>query len=432
MMVAVSYDALVWLSFGGPEGPDDVMPFLENVTRGRGVPPERLAEVAEHYHHFDGVSPINELNRQAIAAVEREFAGSGLDLPVYFGNRNWHPMVEDTLGRMASDGVSAALVFPTSAYGGYSACRQYDEDIARARAAVGDEAPRLTKLRQFFDHPLFVEAFAAAVRQAHGELNRAHARTVFVAHSIPTVADHASGPPGSGGERYSRQVFEASRLVAESAGVGEHDVVWQSRSGSGRVPWLEPDIVDHIDSLHADGVTDVVVCPIGFVSDHLEVVWDLDNEAAERAQEHGMGFARAATRTAPPVPRGAVSRLPGGEACGRDRSEGDRSSGAGSSGSGSVLSAQVSYRFVRGRAASVTDCSRQGTQRCGAVARGGRGAVATRVVGGCQFENFRNLVGPLHHPQRPLWHAAGPGGVGTGPDSPDEFVVRARAVSDHV
>ena len=299
-MVAVSYDALLWLSFGGPEGPDDVMPFLENVTRGRGVPPERLAEVAEHYHHFDGVSPINELNRQAIAAVEREFAGSGLDLPVYFGNRNWHPMVEDTLGRMASDGVSAALVFPTSAYGGYSACRQYDEDIARARAAVGDEAPRLTKLRQFFDHPLFVEAFAAAVRQAHGELNRAHARTVFVAHSIPTVADHASGPPGSGGERYSRQVFEASRLVAERAGLGDYDVVWQSRSGSGQVPWLEPDIVDHIDSLHADGVTDVVVCPIGFVSDHLEVIWDLDNEAAERAGEHGMGFARAATPNGDP------------------------------------------------------------------------------------------------------------------------------------
>src|SRR5699024_6859764 len=154
-----------------------------------------------------------------------------------------------------------------------------------------------------------------------------------------------------------------------------------------------------------------------------------------RTPRHGncrTSHGRDAPRTAPPVPWGAVSRLPGGEACGRDRSEGDRSSGAGSSGSGSVLSAQVSYRSVRGRAASVTDCSRQGTQRCGAVARGGRGAVATRVVGGCQFENFRNLVGPLHHPQRPLWHAAGPGGVGTGPDSPDEFVVRARTVSDHV
>ena len=299
-MAAVSYDALLWLSFGGPEGPDDVMPFLENVTRGRGVPPERLAAVAEHYHHFGGVSPINELNRQAIAAVGDELEKTGLDLPVYFGNRNWHPMVEDTLERMSTDGVSSALVFPTSAYGGYSACRQYDEDIARARAAVGEGAPRLTKLRQFFDHPLFVAAFADAVRQAHDRADGQYTRTVFVAHSIPTAADHASGPPGSGGQRYSQQVAEASRLVAEQAGVADYDLVWQSRSGSGQVPWLEPDIVDHVDRLHADGYDGIVVCPVGFVSDHLEVVWDLDNEAAERAQEHGMAFARAATPNGDP------------------------------------------------------------------------------------------------------------------------------------
>ncbi|NKQ52583.1 ferrochelatase [Amycolatopsis sp. K13G38] len=294
----MSYDALLWLSFGGPEGPDEVMPFLENVTRGRGVPPERLAEVAGHYQHFGGVSPINRLNREAIAAVEKELAAQGLDLPVYFGNRNWQPMAEDTLARMAADGVRRALVFPTSAYGGYSACRQYDEDIERARAAVGDDAPELVKLRQFFDHPLFVGAFADALRAAHAGLE--NARTVFTAHSIPESADKAAGPPEEGGRRYSRQIGEAARLVAAEAGVGEYDVVWQSRSGPPRIPWLEPDIVDHIEALHADGVKAVVVCPVGFVSDHLEVVWDLDNEAAERAGELGMGFARAATPNGDP------------------------------------------------------------------------------------------------------------------------------------
>ncbi|HVV10652.1 ferrochelatase [Amycolatopsis sp.] len=294
----MSYDALLWLSFGGPEGPDEVIPFLENVTRGRGVPPERLAEVAGHYRHFGGVSPINRLNREAITAVEKELAAQGLDLPVYFGNRNWRPMVEDTVARMAADGVRRALVFPTSAYGGYSACRQYDEDVERARAAVGQNAPELVKLRQFFDHPLFVSAFADAVRAAHRELPEA--RTVFTAHSVPVSADAAAGPPEEGGHRYSRQIAEAARLVALEAGVAEYDVVWQSRSGPPRIPWLEPDIVDHIDALHADGVGSVVVCPVGFVSDHLEVVWDLDNEAAERCGELGMGFARAATPNSDP------------------------------------------------------------------------------------------------------------------------------------
>ncbi|PXY22925.1 ferrochelatase [Prauserella muralis] len=297
----MNYDALLWLSFGGPEGPDDVMPFLENVTRGRGVPRERLEEVAEHYRHFGGVSPINRLNREAIAAVEKELAAQGIALPVYFGNRNWEPMVEDTVARMAADGVRRALVFPTSAYGGYSACRQYDEDIERARAAHGEGAPELVKLRQFFDHPLFVGAVADAVRAAHAELGQdTGARTVFTAHSVPTSADAASGPPGSGGHRYSRQVAEAARLVAAGAGVDGYDVVWQSRSGPPQVPWLEPDIVDHIDALHADGVRAVVVCPVGFVSDHLEVIWDLDNEAADRARELGMGFARAATPNGDP------------------------------------------------------------------------------------------------------------------------------------
>lgn len=290
----MSFDALLWLSFGGPEGPEDVRPFLENVVRGRGVPPERLDEVEAHYQHFGGVSPINRLNLEAIEAVRAR----GFELPIYFGNRNWHPMAEDVVAQMKADGVRRALVFPTSAYGGYSACRQYDEDIVRALQAVPD-GPELVKLRQFFDHPLFVSAFADGVRAAAASLNGAY-RLVFTAHSVPVSADKAAGPPSEGGYRYSRQVVEASRLVAAELGVTEYDVVWQSRSGPPQIPWLEPDIVDHIDALHAKGVTGVVVCPIGFVSDHLEVVWDLDTEARDRALELGMEFARAATPNGDP------------------------------------------------------------------------------------------------------------------------------------
>jgi protoporphyrin/coproporphyrin ferrochelatase len=285
-------DALLWLSFGGPEKPEDVRPFLENVTRGRGVPPERLDEVEQHYLGFGGVSPINALNRAAIEAVETELAAQGFDLPVYFGNRNWHPMVEDTVAEMKRDGVTSAFVFPTSAYGGYSACRQYDEDILRARAALGEDAPDLTKLRQFFDHPLFISAFADSVRAAAAGLDGEY-RLVFTAHSVPVSADEAAGPPSEGGHRYSRQIAEAARLVAADLGVAEYDVVWQSRSGPPQVPWLEPDILDHLDALHAMDVPAVLLCPIGFVSDHLEVVWDLDTEAKDKAAELGMGFARA-------------------------------------------------------------------------------------------------------------------------------------------
>jgi protoporphyrin/coproporphyrin ferrochelatase len=298
------YDAILLSSFGGPEGQDDVIPFLRNVTAGRGIPDERLEEVAHHYRHFGGVSPINEQNRRLKAALEAELAHRGIDLPVYWGNRNWHPLVEDTVAEMARDGVTRALVFATSAYGGYSACRQYQEDIARARKAVGEGAPELVKIRHFFDHPLFVEANADAVRAARATLPadvRDVARLVFTAHSVPVTADANAGPPGEGGHRYSRQVAEAARLVAAGLGAAEHDVVWQSRSGPPQVPWLEPDVVDHIDALHARGVPAVVVSPIGFVSDHVEVVWDLDTEARERAEELGMGFARAAT--AGPDPR---------------------------------------------------------------------------------------------------------------------------------
>jgi protoporphyrin/coproporphyrin ferrochelatase len=287
-------DALLLLSFGGPEGPSEVRPFLENVTRGRGVPPQRLAEVAQHYLHFGGVSPINQCNRTLITAIERALATAGLDLPVYFGNRNWHPMVEDTVAAMAADGVRRAVVFATSAWGGYSGCRQYHEDIARARHAVGPRAPELTKLRHFFDHPLFVAACAEALRTAREQADAA-ARVVFTAHSVPLAADATAGLAAQGGHRYSRQVTTAAQLVATAAGVDSYDVVWQSRSGPPQVPWLEPDVIEHLDALHAQGVPGVVVAPIGFVSDHLEVVWDLDHEARQRAATLGMDFVRAAT-----------------------------------------------------------------------------------------------------------------------------------------
>jgi ferrochelatase len=297
-------DAVLLLSFGGPEGPDEVRPFLENVTRGRGVPPERLDEVEEHYQHFDGVSPINELNRRLVTDLARALRESGRELPVYFGNRNWHPYAEDAVTAMAQDGVRRALVFATSAYGGYSACRQYHEDIARAREAAiarTGSAPDLVKLRHFYDHPLFVASVADGVRAAREQLgNGDEARLVFTAHSIPESADRTAGPPEEGGHRYSRQMAEAARLVAEAVDAPEHDLVWQSRSGPPRIPWLEPDIVDHLDDLHDRGVGAVVVSPVGFVSDHLEVVWDLDNEAAEHAEKIGMGFARAASAGSDP------------------------------------------------------------------------------------------------------------------------------------
>ena len=282
-------DALLLLSFGGPEGPQDVRPFLENVTRGRAVPPERLDAVAGHYAHFGGISPINARNRELIDRIR-----AVLDLPVYFGNRNWHPMVEDTVAAMAADGVRRALVFPTSAWGGYSGCRQYHEDIRRARAAVGGDAPELVKLRQFFDHPLFVAANADALHRALGRAGPG-ARVVFTAHSVSVAADAAAGLITEGGHRYSRQVVAASRLVAVAAGVSTHDVAWQSRSGPPQVPWLEPDVLDHLVALHAAGTTAVVLAPIGFVSDHLEVVWDLDTEAAGRAAELGTTLVRADT-----------------------------------------------------------------------------------------------------------------------------------------
>ena len=297
------YDALLVLSFGGPEGPQDVRPFLANVTRGRDIPPERLDAVAQHYLHFGGVSPITALNRQLIGQVQRELRNQHRELPVFFGNRNWHPLVADTLAEMQTAGVRRALVFATSAWGGYSGCRQYQDDIAGARAAVGPQAPELVRLRQFFDHPLFIDTMADAITAGFAKLpeaQRRRARLVFTAHSVPESADVASGLPEEGGRRYSRQVAQASRLAAGAAGIDEFDLAWQSRSGPPSVPWLFPDIAEHLRLLHTEGVPAVVVCPIGFVADHLEVVWDLDNEAAAAADELGITFVRTATAGADP------------------------------------------------------------------------------------------------------------------------------------
>lgn len=292
----MGYDALLLVSFGGPERPEDVMPFLTNVTRGRGVPPERLTEVAEHYQHFGGVSPINQQCRDLLAAIDDDFAGHGVDLPVYWGNRNWHPMLADTVAQMRDDGVRRALAFVTSAYGGYSSCRQYQEDLAAARAAVGSDAPVIEKLRQFWDHPGFVEPHADAVRAALAGLDPVHrdsTRLVFTAHSVPSAMAANAGPHGG---RYEAQLRETARLVAARSAPGlPYDLVWQSRSGPGQVPWLEPDINDHLAALASTGTTAVVVSPIGFVSDHLEVVWDLDTEAAATARQLGLDFARAGT-----------------------------------------------------------------------------------------------------------------------------------------
>jgi ferrochelatase len=281
------YDAFLLVSFGGPEGPGDVIPFLQNVTRGRGVPPERLAQVAGHYYRFGGVSPINQQCRDLIAAVEPT-----IDLPVYWGNRNWHPYLEDTLGQMAADGVRKAAAFVTSAYSSYSACRQYIEDISLARAAVED-APEIVKLRHYFNHPGFIAAMVDHTREALDRLPAEHrdaARLVFTAHSIPISMARTAGPRGGAYEAQLRQA--ASLITAELGGEREWDLVWQSRSGPPHIPWLEPDVCDHLTGIDAPAV---VLVPVGFVSDHMEVVYDLDVEAAEVAGKLGLPLARAAT-----------------------------------------------------------------------------------------------------------------------------------------
>jgi ferrochelatase len=279
----MTHDALLLLSFGGPEGPDDVLPFLENVTRGRGIPKERLVEVSHHYRALGGVSPINGLNR----LLRDRLAEAVAPMPVFWGNRNWHPMLEDTVRQMRDAGVRRALVFATSAFGSYSGCRQYREDLARAQAAV-EGAPELDKLRTFFDHPLLIEAWVDAVREASRSLPAPErARLVFTAHSIP--CSMAAGGP------YESQLRAAAALIAERTGHARWDLAWQSRSGPPTIPWLEPDVGDHVELLKAEGVDAVIVAPIGFLQDHVEVIWDLDHALKERCDALGVALGRART-----------------------------------------------------------------------------------------------------------------------------------------
>ena len=275
------FDALLLVSFGGPEGMDDVIPFLENVLRGRNVPRERMLSVAKHYELFGGVSPINQQNRDLIAALEKE-----ISLPIYWGNRNWHPLLPDTLQQMADDGIKNALAFVTSAYSSYSSCRQYLQNISDARAAVGPDAPGVEKLRVFYKHPLFIDANVEQIRAALDQVGDS-AHLVFTAHSIPeSMAVNCD---------YAAQLGQTGALIARELSIEKWHLVYQSRSGSPMQPWLGPDVCEHLRTLRSEGVTEVVVAPIGFVSDHMEVVYDLDVEARRVADEIGIRMVRAAT-----------------------------------------------------------------------------------------------------------------------------------------
>ena len=291
-----SFDALLVVSFGGPEGMDDVIPFLENVLRGRNVPRERMLGVAKHYELFGGVSPINEQNRQLIAALKKQLALNGPSLPVYFGNRNWHPLLADTLKQMRDDGIKNALAFVTSAYSSYSSCRQYLENIAEARAVAGEDGPRVEKIRAFYNHPLFIQANGENVRAALEKIpadQRTNAELVFTAHSIPvSMAKNCD---------YEVQLGETARLIADALGVARWRLVFQSRSGSPAQPWLGPDICDYLPEIRAAGATNVVVAPIGFVSDHMEIIYDLDTEARALCDELGLNMIRAATAGTHPM-----------------------------------------------------------------------------------------------------------------------------------
>jgi ferrochelatase len=285
-MYAPKYDAILVLSFGGPEKRDDVIPFLENVLRGRNVPRERMLAVAEHYYHFGGRSPINDHNRALVAGLKRELASHGHDLPVYWGNRNWHPMLAEALGEMQADGVRNALAFVTSIFSSYSGCRQYLEDIDRARGELAG-APQIHKLRKFYNQPLFIEAQTEEVRAAlkSDVLGGRVPKLVFSAHSIPMAMAQTGD--------YQKQIEESCRLVAESLGIGDWRLVFQSRSGPSNQPWLEPDIADVVRQMEPG--SDIAVVPIGFVSDHIEVIYDLDIELAAIARERGVNMVRAPT-----------------------------------------------------------------------------------------------------------------------------------------
>lgn len=287
---ARSYDAVLLVSFGGPERREEVIPFLENVVRGKAVPRERLLAVAEHYYAFGGKSPINDQNRALVSALRAELATLGPDLPVYLGNRNWHPLLADTIREMARDGVKRAIAFVTSAFSSYSGCRQYRENIANAREQAGSGAPEVDKIRPFFNHPAFIESMADRVSDSLADLAGSRGRSmrvIYTAHSIPKVMAETSA--------YVAQLNESARLVSEAVGVASWELAFQSRSGPPTQPWLEPDICDRLRELRASGIDRVSVVPIGFLSDHIEVLHDLDAEAAGVAREQGMAFARART-----------------------------------------------------------------------------------------------------------------------------------------
>jgi ferrochelatase len=287
----MNYDALLVVSFGGPEGHDDVIPFLENVLRGRNVPRERMLAVAEHYYHFDGKSPINQQTRDLIAAIKNELQQHGPNVPVYWGNRNWHPMLADTLRKMKSEGIKRALAFVTSAYSSYSGCRQYREDIARAQTEVGEMAPQIDKLRVFFNHPGFLEATEDRLRESLSQLPadaRQNAQIVYVAHSIPMSMANSSD--------YVKQLEEVRRLASQAIGIKNDVLVYQSRSGAPGQPWLEPDILDYLREVKNKNLASaVVIAPISFISDHMEVLYDLDIEAKHLCEELSLPMARATT-----------------------------------------------------------------------------------------------------------------------------------------
>jgi ferrochelatase len=287
----MTYDAILVVSFGGPESTDDVIPFLENVLRGKNVPRERMLAVAEHYYHFGGKSPINQQTRELISALENELAQHGPKLPVYWGNRNWHPMLAETLLRMKQDGIRRALAFVTSAYSSYSGCRQYREDIVRAQSDVGAGAPEIDKLRAFFNHPGFVEATESRLRDALAQIPadaRENVKIVYIAHSIPTSMANTCD--------YVRQLEEVRKLVSARLGVANDTLVYQSRSGAPGQPWLEPDILDYLREVKARNLASaVVLAPISFISDHMEVLYDLDIEAQQLCDSLSLPMARAKT-----------------------------------------------------------------------------------------------------------------------------------------
>ena len=307
-----AYDAILLAGFGGPEGQDDVIPFLRNVTRGRGIPEERLEEVAVHYRHFGGVSPINNQNRVLQAALQAELDRRGIDLPVIWGNRNWAPYLPDTISEAHAAGRDRLLAIATSAYSSYSGCRQYREDFAAALETTGlTGTVQIDKIRQFFDHPGFVTPFITGVRQGLADVEAAipginlgtEVEVLFSTHSIPSTDAAKSGPAERGfgpSGAYAAQHLAVADVVMQGLD-SPWQLVYQSRSGPPSMPWLEPDINDAIALLPARGIRAVIIVPLGFVSDHMEVMWDLDNEATESAKEHGLFSVRVPTPGADPV-----------------------------------------------------------------------------------------------------------------------------------